>query len=86
MFKKLKDRNINLEIHDNIYNVNNWAIFKKNFLAGFARGLGSWVFNIIFLALLAYISIPFFDSAKRLIDHLSKDLENNSVQIKEKSN
>lgn len=87
MFKShklnLKNHQLNLEIHDNIYEVNNWVIFKKNFLAGFARSIGSWVFNIILLAILAYISIPFFGPiVKQLTNNLTKNLKDEVEIIK----
>ncbi len=82
MKKKL---NISGEETENLYNISNWAIFKKNFLAGIARSIGSWFFNIIFLALAAYILIPLFGPAmKKMIDSLPKDLNEIIIQIEKK--
>jgi hypothetical protein len=70
---------------DDIYKVSNWTVFKKNFLAGIARSIGSWFFNIIFLVLAAYILIPLFGPAmKKMIDGLPKDLNEIIIQIEKK--
>jgi cbb3-type cytochrome oxidase subunit 3 len=80
-----KNSKISLENHDTIYDVSNWMIFKKNLLAGFARSIGSWFFNIIFLALLVYILIPLFGPAvKQMFDSLPKDLNEIIIQIEKK--
>lgn len=85
MIQKIKSIQTNLKSSNNIYNISNWQIFKKNLLAGFARSIGSWIFNLIFLALLAYILIPLFGSAKdRLVKSLPKDLNEIIIQIEKR--
>jgi hypothetical protein len=83
MIKIFKNHKLNLEIHDNIYEVSNWTIFKKNFLAGLAHSIGIWFFNIILLAALAYISIPFFGPViKQLTESLTKNLNVETIEQK----
>ncbi len=41
--------------HNSLYDASYWEIFWKNFLVGFARGLGGFVVYIVFL-LIAYYS------------------------------
>lgn len=74
-----------LENHDTIYDVSNWTIFRKNFLAGIARSAGSWFFNILALVALAYILIPIFGPAiKQFVDKLPKNLNDIIIQIEKK--
>ena len=76
-----------LENHDTIYDVNNWTIFKKNFLAGIARSAGGWFFNLVILAALAYILIPVFGpKIKQLIDSLPKNLNEVIIQVEKNGN
>ncbi len=76
-----------LENHDTIYDVSNWVIFKKNFLAGIARSAGSWFFNILILLVLAYILIPVFGSfIKELSEKLPKNLNDVVIQIEKNGN
>lgn len=71
--------------NNNVYGVSNWTILKKNFIAGFAHSIGSWFFNLIFLATLAYILIPFFGPAlKKMVDSIPKDLNEIIIQIEKK--
>ena len=84
MTKKTK---IALENHDTIYDVNNWTVFKKNFLAGIARSAGVWFFNIIVLAALAYVFIPVFGSAmEKTLEKLPKNLNEVIIQIEKNEN
>ena len=76
-----------LESHDTIYDVNNWLVFKKNFLAGISRSAGAWFFNIIILAALAYVFIPIFGSAmQQTLDKLPKNLNEVIIQIDKNDN
>ena len=76
-----------LESHDTIYDVSNWLVFKKNFLAGIARSAGVWFFNIIILAALAYVFIPIFGSAmQQTLDKLPKNLNEVIIQIDKNDN
>jgi len=75
-----------LEKHDTIYDVSNWLIFRKNFLAGFARSSGARFFNIIILLILAYLLIPIFGPFfKSLSEKMPKNLNELVIQI-EKNN
>lgn len=71
--------------NSSIYEVSNWTIFKKNFLAGLAHSAGSWFFNILILVALAYILIPIFGpSIKQFVDKLPKNLNDVIIQIEKK--
>lgn len=83
----MKNSKTLLESHDTIYDVSNWQIFKKNFLAGIARSAGAWFFNIIVLIALAYVFIPIFGSAmQQTIDKLPKNLNEVIIQIEKNDN
>lgn len=55
-----------------IYDVDHWTIVRKNFLAGISRSAGAWFFNLVILAALAYILLPFFGPA---IDNFYKNMQ-----------
>ena len=57
-----------------IYDVNNWTIIRKNFIAGIGRSAGSWFFNIVIIGILAYILIP-------ILGNKFQELSNNFNQI-----
>ena len=64
-----------LEKNNTLYNVSNWTIVKKNFIAGIARSAGVWFFNIIILLLLANILIPLLGpKINQVLEKLPKDL------------
>lgn len=74
-----------LEKNNTLYNVSNWTIIKKNFVAGIARSAGVWFFNIIILLLLANILIPMLGpKINQLIEKLPKDFTDIIVQIEKK--
>ena len=66
-----------------IYQVSNWEIFSKNFVAGIGRSAGAWFFNIVILVILANILIPilspivnnFFTDLPSLIDQTFAQME-----------
>ena len=43
-----------------IYEASGWEIFWRNFIAGFARGLGNFIFSVIFLAIIANVMLQYF--------------------------
>jgi len=74
-----------LEKNNTLYNVSNWTIVKKNFIAGIARSAGVWFFNIIILLLLANILIPLLGpKINQVLNKLPKDLNDIIVQIEKK--
>jgi hypothetical protein len=74
-----------LEKNNTLYNVSNWTIVKKNFIAGIARSAGVWFFNIIILLLLANILIPLLGpKINQVLEKLPKDLNDIIVQIEKK--
>lgn len=74
-----------LEKNNTLYNVSNWTIVKKNFIAGIARSAGVWFFNIIILLLLANILIPLLGpKINQVLERLPKDLNDIIVQIEKK--
>jgi len=74
-----------LKKQNTLYNVSNWTIVKKNFIAGVARSAGVWFFNIIILLLLAKILIPLLGpKINQFLDKLPKDLNDIIVQIEKK--
>lgn len=69
----------------NLYNVSNWTIVKKNFLAGISRSAGVWFFNLIILLLLAKISIPLLSpKINQFLDKLPKNMNTLIEQIEHK--
>ncbi|AKM81408.1 MAG: hypothetical protein UT13_C0001G0446 [Candidatus Pacebacteria bacterium GW2011_GWF2_38_9] len=81
-----KDHKLNLEKHDTIYDVSNWMVMRKNFLAGMARSAGAWFFNIIVLLVLVNILIPIFRPFfEKISDMLPENLNGIIVQT-EKNN
>jgi hypothetical protein len=74
-----------LERQNTLYNVSNWTIVKKNFIAGIARSAGIWFFNIIILLLLAKILVPLLGpKINQILDKLPKDMNDIIVQIEKK--
>ena len=81
-----KDQKLNLEKHDTIYDVNNWMVVRKNFLAGVSRSAGAWFFNIIVLLLLVNILIPVFRPLyEKILNALPENLNGIIIQT-EKNN
>ncbi len=82
-----KNNKMVLENHDTIYDVDNWTVFKKNFLAGLSRSAGGWFFNIVILAILAYVLIPVFGSmVQRITDAIPKNLNETIIKIEKTNN
>lgn len=74
-----------LKKQNTLYNVSNWTIVKKNFIAGIARSAGVWFFNIIILLLLAKILIPLLGpKINQVLDKLPKNMSDIVVQIEKK--
>jgi len=74
-----------LKKQNTLYNVSNWTIVKKNFIAGIARSAGVWFFNIIILLLLAKILIPLLGpKINQVLDRLPKNMNDIVVQIEKK--
>lgn len=77
-----KDDKLQLEKHDTIYDVSNWTVIRKNFIAGVARSAGSWFFNIIILVVLVNVLIPIFKPLFESITNiLPENLAGVAVQI-----
>ncbi len=74
-----------LKKQNTLYNVSNWTIVKKNFIAGIARSAGVWFFNIIILLLLAKILVPLLGPRiNQVLDKLPKNMNDLVVQIEKK--
>lgn len=59
-----------------IYDVDNWTIVRKNFVAGISRSAGGWFFNLVIVALLAYILLPIFGPTLRsFLDQVQQRLD-----------
>jgi hypothetical protein len=60
-----------------IYQVSNWEIFSKNFVAGIGRSAGGWFFNIVILVILVNFLIPilrpFFENFSNNIPAIFED-------------
>jgi hypothetical protein len=81
-----KDNKLNLEKHDTIYDVSNWKVMRKNFLAGMARSAGAWFFNIIALLLLVNILIPVFRPLyEKILNALPENLNGIILQTEKNS-
>lgn len=82
MIKTMSKKIFHLDSQENIFTVSNWTIFKKNFLAGIARSLGMWFFNIIILLLLVNLLIPLLGpKLNRVLNQLPKDVNEVLVQV-----
>ena len=81
-----KDSKLQLEKHDTIYDVSNWTVVRKNFLAGIARSAGAWFFNIIILLILVNVLIPIFRPLyEKVLDAMPENLNGIILQT-EKNN
>ena len=49
----------NTQEEHSLYHSSHWEIFSKNFLVGFARGLGGFAVNLVFLLIVYYSFVTF---------------------------